>query len=397
MSESILAGVKVLDLSRFIAGPHCAMILGDMGADVVKVEKAGFGDDSRHLPPFQEGESFYALALNRNKRSITLNFREPEAQELLRRLAGEADILVENFRPGTMEAMGCGWDVLKEINPRLIMTRLSGFGQDGPYAMRPGFDGIAQAMSGLMSLTGDPDGPPMLAGTFYIDYMTGMYGATATLGALLARKESGRGQIVDVSLLESAVAMLTTALASQLNRNQTLSRIGNRDRYSAPANVFKTSSDDHVLLLSGTNALFRRLTAIMGREDMLADPRFTSVDDRLENVEALEAELAAWFSEHDTETVLSKLDKGGVPHAKVATPADVVQNPQLRHRNQIMEIDHPKIGHFAMPGLTMHLSLTPPTLRRMPPSLGEHTGEVLGEWLGLDAEVLDRLRTGKIL
>ncbi|WEX07265.1 CoA transferase [Chelativorans sp. AA-79] len=392
MTRSILAGVKVLDLSRFIAGPHCAMLLGDMGADVVKIEKAGVGDDSRHLPPFQAGESFYALALNRNKRSITLNFRSPEAQELLRRMAAEADVLVENFRPGTMEAMGCGWDVLHELNPRLVMTRLSGFGQDGPYAMRPGFDGIAQAMSGLMSLTGQPDGPPLLAGTFYVDYMTGMYGATATLGALLARKDTGQGQLVDVSLLDTAVSMLTTAVSSQVNGNQTLTRIGNRDRYSAPANVFETGSGDFVLLLSGTNALFRRLARTMGRPELAEDPRFATVDDRLANVEALEAEVAAWFSTLDTETVLDRLAGAGVPSAKVATPDEVVRNPQLRHRRQILEIEHPKVGRFSTPGLTMHLSETPPTLRRPPPSLGEHTEEVLEEWLHLDSEAVERLR-----
>lgn len=392
MSKSILSGVKVLDLSRFIAGPHCAMLLGDMGADVVKIEKAGAGDDSRHLPPFQGGESFYMLALNRNKRSITMNFRSAEAQEMLREMAAKADVLIENFRPGTMEAMGCGWDVLHEINPRLVMTRLSGFGQDGPGAMRPGFDGIAQAMSGLMSLTGDPQGPPMLAGTFYIDYMTAMYAATATLGALLVRKDSGEGQMVDVSLLESATALLTTALASQAHRDETLNRIGNRDRYSAPANVFRTASDDHVLMLSGTNGLFKRLARMMERPDLLEDERFSSVHLRMENVEAIEAEVAAWFAEHDTETVLARLDAAGLPHAKVATPADVIDNPQLRHRNQIMEIDHPKAGRFTMPGLTMHLSETPPTLRRLPPSLGEHTDEVLAEWFGYDAAQIARLR-----
>ncbi|MCB8838071.1 CaiB/BaiF CoA-transferase family protein [Aurantimonas sp. VKM B-3413] len=392
MSKSILAGIKVLDLSRFIAGPHCAMILGDMGADVIKIEKAGVGDDSRHLPPFQGGESFYMLALNRNKRSITMNFRSPEAQEMLREMAAKADVVIENFRPGTMEAMGCGWEVLHEINPRLVMTRLSGFGQDGPGAMRPGFDGIAQAMSGLMSLTGDPEGPPMLAGTFYIDYMTAMYAATATLGALLSRRDSGEGQMVDVSLLESATALLTTALGSQTHRNETLHRMGNRDRYSAPANVFRTASDDHVLMLSGTNGLFKRLCGMMERPDLLEDERFSSVHQRMENVEAIEAEVAAWFGARDTETVLARLEEAGLPHAKVATPADVIDNPQLRHRNQILEIEHPKAGRFTTPGLTMHLSQTPPSVRRHPPSLGEHTDEVLAEWFGYDADRIARLR-----
>ncbi|WP_299655266.1 CoA transferase [uncultured Jannaschia sp.] len=397
MTKSILSGVKVLDLSRFIAGPHCAMLLGDMGADVIKIEKVGFGDDSRHLPPFQGGESFYALALNRNKRSITLNFRSPEGQEMLRQMAAQADVLIENFRPGTMEAMGCGWDVLHELNPSLIMTRLSGFGQDGPDAMRPGFDGIAQAMSGLMSLTGDPNGPPTLAGTFYIDYTTAMYGATATLGALLARRDTGEGQMIDVSLLDCAVALLTTAVSSQINGNQTLGRIGNRDRYSAPANVFKTGSSDFVLLLSGTNALFKRLAQTMGRPELIEDARFATVRDRLDHVEALEAEVGAWFESLDTDTVLERLSEAGVPHAKVATPIEVVENPQLKHRGQIMEVDHPAAGKFSTPGLTMHMSQTPPSLRCPPPRLGEHTSEVLAEWLGLDGLAVDKLRDAGVV
>lgn len=397
MSQPILDGIRVLDLSRFIAGPHCAMILGDMGADVIKVEKAGFGDDSRHLPPFQGGESFYALALNRNKRSITLNFRSPEGQDILRRLVSDADVLIENFRPGTMEAMGCGWEELRKINPGLVMVRLSGFGQDGPYAGRPGFDGIAQAMSGLMGLTGDPEGPPTLAGTFYIDYMTAMYGVTATLGALLARARNGQGQMIDVALLDSAVSMLTTAISSQLNGNETLGRIGNRDRYSAPANVFATRSGDYVLLLSGTNALFRRLAGVMGREDMLTDPRFVTVRNRVANVEELEAEIAEWFAARDTGIILDALQEAGVPHTKVATLDEVVRNPQLRERDQIIEFDHPTAGRVAVPGLTMKLSGTPLSLRRVPPSLGEHTDEVLEEILGLGPDRIAALRTGGVI
>lgn len=392
MNSPILQGIRVLDLSRFIAGPHCAMILGDMGADVIKIEKSGAGDDSRHLPPFQGGESFYAMALNRNKRSITLNFRNPAAQEVLRRLVAEADVLVENFRPGTMEAMGCGWEDLHRINPRLVMTRLSGFGQSGPYAMRPGFDGIAQAMSGLMNLTGSPDGPPTLAGTFYVDYMTAMYGVTATLGALLSRKDSGEGQMIDVALLDSATSMLTTAITSQMNANTTLGRIGNRDRYSAPANVFRTGAGDYILLLSGTNALFRRLVAVMGREDMLSDARFATVQARVENADALEAELQSWFDGHTTDAAIALLEEAGIPHSKVATMDEVVSNPQLRDRGQIIEFDHPRAGRVAVPGLTMKLSGTPLAMRRHPPSLGEHTDEVLAEVLGLDAATLEQMR-----
>jgi len=394
---SPLQGIKVLDLTRFIAGPHCGMILGDMGADVVKVEKKGSGDDSRHFPPFQGGESLYGMALNRNKRSITLNFRDARAQELLREMVGHADILLENFRPGTMEQMGCGWEELSAINPRLIMTRLSGFGQDGPYALRPGFDGIAQAMSGLMGLTGSPDGPPYLAGTFYIDYMTAMYGATATLGALNARHLTGKGQMVDVSLLDSAVSLLTTAIPTQLNKGETLNRTGNRDRYSSPANVFKTASGDFVLLLSGTNSLFRRLAEAIGKPELAADQRFATVDVRLQNAGAIEEILQEWMDTRETDAILSIIGDAGVPCTKVATIDEVVENPQLRHRNQIVDIDHPVAGRVSMAGVTMKLSDTPLEIRRPPPTLGQHTTEILSDWLLLSAMDIEALIEANVI
>jgi len=386
-----LQGIKVLDLTRFIAGPHCGMILGDMGADVIKIEKKGSGDDSRHFPPFQGGESLYGMALNRNKRSMTLNFRDPKAQDILKEMVKQADILLENFRPGTMEQMGCGWKELHAINPRLIMTRLSGFGQDGPYSQRPGFDGIAQAMSGLMGLTGSPDGQPFLAGTFYIDYMSAMYGATATLGALNARHITGKGQMIDVALLDSAVSLLTTAIPTQINRGTTLNRTGNRDRYSSPANVFKTATDDYILLLSGTNPLFRRMAELMGKPELMQDPRFSAVDKRLENAEAIEAIVQAWIGTQNTEDALAAIQGAGIPCTKVATMDEVVTNPQLLHRQQIVEIDHPVAGKVNTAGVTMKLSDTPLTIRRPPPTLGQHTTEILDEWLGASGAKIQEL------
>lgn len=386
-----LQGIKVLDLTRFIAGPHCGMILGDMGADVIKIEKKGSGDDSRHFPPFQGGESLYGMALNRNKRSMTLNFRDPKAQDILKEMVKQADILLENFRPGTMEQMGCGWEELHAINPRLIMTRLSGFGQDGPYSQRPGFDGIAQAMSGLMGLTGSPEGQPFLAGTFYIDYMSAMYGATATLGALNARHITGKGQMIDVALLDSAVSLLTTAIPTQINRGTTLNRTGNRDRYSSPANVFKTATDDYILLLSGTNPLFRRMADLMGKPELMQDPRFSAVDKRLENAEAIEAIVQAWIGTQNTDEALAAIQGAGIPCTKVATMDEVVTNPQLLHRQQIVEFDHPVAGKVNTAGVTMKLSDTPLTIRRPPPTLGQHTTEILDEWLGASGAKIQEL------
>lgn len=392
-----LDGIKVLDLSRFIAGPHCTKILGDMGADVIKVEKVGYGDDGRHFPPFQNGESLYGMSLNRNKRSMILDFRHADAPQMLIELARQADVLVENFRPGTMEEMGCGWDVLHAANPRLVMTRLSGFGQDGPYAMRPGFDGIAQAMSGLMSLAGEPEGPPMLAGTFYVDYMTGMYGANATVAALYARERTGKGQMIDVALLDSAVSMLTTGLSSQADQGVTPLRTGNRDRYSSPANVFSTGSGDYVLIVSGTNPLFARICAMIGKPELVQDPRFETVPLRLQNAAAIEDVVQAWCLEHDTQAVIEALNTYGIPACKIATMKDVVENPQLHHRGQLVEMEHPKAGKITLAGVTMHLSDTPLAIRRPPPVLGEHTDEILGDWLGLDEDAIEALREKRLI
>jgi len=387
-----LDGIRVLDLSRFIAGPHCTKILGDMGADVLKVEKIGYGDDGRHFPPFQNGESLYGLSLNRNKRSMVLDFRHKDAPAILIDLARRADVLVENFRPGTMEEMGCSWDVLHAANPRLIMTRLSGFGQDGPYAMRPGFDGIAQAMSGLMSLAGDPEGPPMLAGTFYVDYMTGMYGANATVAALFVRERTGEGQVIDVALLDSAVSVLTTAISSQADQNVTLTRTGNRDRYSSPGNVFATRSGDYILIVSGTNPLFARVCTMIEKPELLEDPRFATVPLRLQNAAEIEAMVQEWCKARDTDTIIEALNKCGIPACKVATMKDVVENPQLHHRGQLVEVDHPVAGKVTMAGVTMQMSDTPLTIRRPPPGLGEHTDEVLEEWLGLKGRDITALK-----
>ncbi|QRI63817.1 CoA transferase [Shinella sp. PSBB067] len=392
-----LDGIKVLDLSRFIAGPHCTKILGDMGADVIKVEKVGYGDDGRHFPPFQNGESLYGMSLNRNKRSMVLDFRHADAPQMLIELARQADVLVENFRPGTMEQMGCGWDVLHAANPRLVMTRLSGFGQDGPYAMRPGFDGIAQAMSGLMSLAGEPEGPPMLAGTFYVDYMTGMYGANATVAALYARERTGKGQMIDVALLDSAVSMLTTGLSSQADQGVTPLRTGNRDRYSSPANVFSTGSGEYVLIVSGTNPLFARICAMIGKPELVQDPRFETVPLRLQNAAAIEDVVQAWCLEHDTQAVIEALNTYGIPACKIATMKDVVENPQLHHRGQLVEMEHPKAGKITLAGVTMHLSDTPLAIRRPPPVLGEHTDEILGDWLGLDEDAIEALREKRLI
>src|SRR6185295_5529780 len=319
-----LDGIRVVDLSRFIAGPYCAMLLGDMGADVVKVEPRGRGENSRGFGPFLEGESLYTMVFNRNKRSLTLDLRSAQGKDLLRSLLRKADVLVENFVPGTLETIGFDWDVLKDLNPRLIVTRISGFGQSGPLSRKPCFDVIAQTMSGLMDITGEPDGRPTMAGTYVVDYSTGLYATIGTLGALQARSRTGVGQIVDVALLDSAMSMLMTAIPEQMLLGRTMTRRGNRDRYGAPANTFPTSDAAWVHLATASEPMFRSLVNAMGRPELADDLRFKDNTARMENVEELEQFITHWTETLTTTELLDQLAAIGVPSAKVATISELV-------------------------------------------------------------------------
>jgi crotonobetainyl-CoA:carnitine CoA-transferase CaiB-like acyl-CoA transferase len=373
------------------------MLLGDLGADVLKVERTRVGEEARLMEPKLEGESYYVLVFNRNKRGLALDFRNPRAQELLRELVSKADVLLENFRPGTMEKMGCGWDDLRALNPRLIMARVSGFGQDGPDADRVCFDAIAQATSGLMDMTGDRSGPPTLAGTYIVDYSTALYTTIGILAALEHRNRTGEGQLVDVALLDSAVSLLITAVAEYAATQTVTSRVGNEDRYAAPGNTFQAQDGAWVHLIAGSDSHFPRILTAMGREDLVADPRFATVDLRMANRAPIEEIVAGWIGSLPADAVVAALAEVGVPCARVATIRDVLANRQLRFREQITEIEHPSVGAFSMQGLTVNLSGSPMTIRRPPPRLGEHCDEVLGEWLGYSAEQIAGLRRDRVV
>jgi len=377
-----LAGIRVLDLSRFIAGPYCAMLLGDMGADVVKVEPPGRGENSRGFAPFVEGESLYTMVFNRNKRSLALDLRSEAGKATLRELIAKADVLVENYVPGTLEKMGFGWDSLQAINPRLILTRISGFGQTGPLAAKPCFDVIAQSMSGLMDITGDPQGKPTMAGTYVVDYSTGLYAVIGTLGALQARYTTGRGQVVDVALLDSAMSMLMTAIPEQMLHGRTMTRRGNRDRYTAPANTFPTRDGAWVHFAAVGDPMFRSLAHAMGRADLADDPRFRGQASRMDHADALEAEIEAWTRSLDAHALLEVLQRIGVPCARVARVSELVEDRQLMHGDRLITMQHPTAGAVPMQGFAVRLSESPMQLRHPPPLLGQHTEEVLHEWLG---------------
>ena len=387
-----LDGLRVVDLSRYIAGPYCAMLLGDMGADVVKVEPPGRGEHSRAFGPFVEGESLYTMVFNRNKRSLTLDLRSDQGRDVLRDLLRRADVLVENFVPGTLEKIGFDWDALKALNPRLIVTRISGFGQNGPLSGKPCFDVIAQTMSGLMDITGEADGRPTMAGTYVVDYSTGLYATIGTLGALQARDRSGTGQVVDVALLDSALSMLMTAIPEQMLLGRTMTRRGNRDRYGAPANTFPTHDGAWVHLATAGEPMFQALVDAMGHSELADDPRFQGNDARMANVEELERLITEWTTTLTAADLLAKLQALGIPSAKVARVSELVDNPHLAHRGQILSMDHPKAGAVPMQGFSVQFGESPMRLRHPPPMLGEHTNAILTEWLAMTADRIEALR-----
>ncbi len=390
-----LDGVRVLDLSRFIAGPICAQILGDMGAEVVKVERPG-GEDARSQGPFIGDESLYPIAYNRNKASVTLDTRHPDAGPILERLVAWADVLVENYRPGTLDAMGFGWTRLHEAYPRLVLTSLSGFGQTGPLAGRALFDPIAQAASGLMSLTGEDGRPPMVTGAYIADHVAGLYGAIGTLVAIIARTSLGVGQRVDVASLDALVSVLGTRPMASAMLGERPVRRGSRDPYSAPANVFP-AKDGHVYLHAGTDSLFPRFCEAIGRHDLAGDPRYATIACRLANVEALEGEVRSWTAPRSRLEIEHALAAAGIPCAAVAEIAEVVASPQLRAREMFIEMDGTPVGSALLTGSPVKLDMTPASLRTPPPRAGADTDRVLADIVGLEPAAVAALRaTGAI-
>lgn len=385
-----LDGLRVLDLSRFIAGPFCAQMLGDMGADVIKVERSG-GEDARHHAPFYKGASVYTMVFNRNKRAVTLNTRHPEARPVLEGLIRRSDVLVENFRPGTLEQMGFGYDMLRELNPRLVVTSISGFGQTGPFAERALFDAIAQAMSGLMSLTGRAEDEPTLTGTYIADYVAGLHGVIGTVLALHHRQRTGEGQVVDIGSLDALFSCLGTHPSAAVMLGHESRRQGSRDLLTGPANVFR-ASDGHVYLHAGTNPLFPRLCEVIGRPELAADERFADVPSRMANIEAIEPIVAEWVAGRTADEVGQALTAVGIPWGRVATIGEVVASPQIAAREMLVDVEHPTLGILTVPGIPIKLDATPGSIRKAPPLVGEDTEVVYRDVLGLDAEEIDRLR-----
>lgn len=390
-----LAGLRVLDVSRVLTGPYCTMVLADLGADVIKVEVPGKGDDSRLFGPFKNGESGYFMTLNRNKRGITIDLRRPEGQTILKDLAAGADVLLENFAIGTMDKWGLGYEYLAAVNPRLIYASITGFGQYGPYAHRFAFDAIAQAMGGLMSITGQKDGPPTRVGTALGDINAGNFASIGILAALYQRERTGRGQRLDISMQDCIAAILENAVVRYTIGGVVPERLGSGHATVAPYNVF-TADDGYVFIACANEATWQRLCKAMGRPDLITDERFEINDKRAQNQEELSALINAWSGRHATDKLLAILGEHGVPAAPVFTVGQMVDDPHIRARNMMVTVGHPVAGEVTIPGNPIKLSASEDTTPLPAPVLGQHTDEVLAEQ-GYSAEKIAALKAAKIV
>jgi crotonobetainyl-CoA:carnitine CoA-transferase CaiB-like acyl-CoA transferase len=387
-----LDGVMVIDLSRVLAGPYCTMALGDMGATVIKIELPGSGDDTRaYCPPFLDGESTYFMSVNRNKKSLTLNLKDEQGKEILRQLIRRGDVLVENFRPGTLDGLGFGYEAAHTLNPRLIYCSISGFGQTGPYAQRPGYDLIAQAEGGVMSLTGDPDGSPMKVGLSFADITAGMNACSGIVLALLARERIGEGQHVDVSLLDCQVSLLTYQAGIYFATGQNPPRLGNKHPSITPYETFE-ASDGHIIIACGNQGFWERFCKLAGLEHLLADDRFTTMKKRVENRHSLTPLVAAAVRTRTRQEWSDLLDREGIPCGLIKDVAEVCTDPQVLARDMVVQLQHPTAGPISVNGIPIKLSATPGEIKDPPPLLGQHTAEILADILGYTPNQIAELR-----
>ncbi|MCI8453884.1 MAG: CoA transferase [Lachnospiraceae bacterium] len=397
-----LEDLTVLDLTRVLAGPFCTMMLADMGAQVIKIEVPDGGDDTRTYPPFRENkngerESLYFANINRNKKGITLNLKAPEGKELFRRLVKKADVVIENYRPGVMDKLGLGYDALQEINPGIIYAAISGFGCYGPYSTRPGYDILAQAMGGMMAITGAKGGDPTRAGSALGDMLGGLHGAIGILAAVHARSLTGKGQRVDISLMDCVIAATENTALKYLESGKIPPRMGNRYAAVSPYDAFQCK-DGKVIIAAGNQRLYEKLcTEILHRPDMITDPRFVDMPGRLENQDAIqeviEETLSGYTTKEATELLLSK----GIPAGPILDVSQILEDPHVKEREMFMEIAHPTLGDMTVNGCAVKLMDTKPSVRTPAPALGGDNEAVLGGLLGMTKEELEGLRAAKVI
>ena len=392
-----LAGIRVLDLSRVLAGPYCTMVLGDLGAEVIKVERPGTGDDTRAWgPPWAGTESAYYLSTNRNKKSMTLNLKDERAQEIIRELASQSDIVVENFRPGSLERMGIGYDQLASASPSLIWATITGYGRRGPDASKPGYDFVIQGEAGIMAITGEVDGEPMKVGVAIVDVTTGLFTAVGILAALREREQSGRGQRVDTSLYASAIGWLVNVASNTLVSGDDAKRYGNAHANIVPYQAFE-ANDGYMSIAVGTDRQFRDLCRIIGDESLADDERFSTNSRRVEHRDELIPILQDAFRTRDASEWLAACREAVIPSGPIRSIKDVLENAQTIALDMVQEVAHPTVGSVKLTGAPYELSRTPAQLAAPPPTLGEHTNEVLMELLGKSAEEIEALRTAGVV
>jgi crotonobetainyl-CoA:carnitine CoA-transferase CaiB-like acyl-CoA transferase len=391
-----LEGVRVLDLSRVLAGPFCGMLLSDLGADVVKIEDTGTGDESRTWPPHKDGESAAFLVINRNKRDMTLDLKAPEGVAVLERMVATADVLIENFRTGTMESFGLGYDRLAAINPRLVYCSVSAFGRTGPRKDAAGYEALMQAFSGIMSITGEPDGAPLRCGVSFLDLTTGIFCAFGIVNALLHRERTGLGQRVDGSLLETAVTLLNYHAEGYLLTGTQPKPLGSSHPSLSPYRTFRCRDGQWVFIAGANDRFWQRLAPALGLPELATDPRFAKNIERVKNRRELEAALEAAIARHDREPLLKVLEDAGVPATPVNTVQQVMEDAQTAARSMVERVLHPRLGEIPVVGTPIKFSRMKAGVRRAAPQQGQHTDEILAEY-DYSATDIAALRAKKVV
>jgi len=391
-----LAGFTVLDLTRVLSGPYCTMVLGDLGARIIKVEQPRKGDDTRHWgPPFVGAESAYFLSINRNKESVTLDFKPPAGREVLEKLIARADVLVENFRPGTLDRAGFGWEAVHARFPKLVYASISGYGQTGPRRNEAGYDAVMQAEGGLMSVTGDADRPGYRLGVAITDMVAGLYCAQGITAALLARERSGVGQRVDIGMLDTTAALLTYQAANWFTTGVVPPRQGNRHATIAPYETF-TTADGEIVVAVGNDESWQRFCPAIGLPELAADPRFDTNKDRMANYEAMRPPIDRVFRTATSAVWIARLNAAGVANGEVRNIGQMLDDPQLAAREMVQTLMHPTAGATRVIGAPIKLSATPASLHSAPPVLGQHTDAILNE-LGYSPADVAGLRQTRVI
>lgn len=392
-----LTGLRVLDLAIVIAGSMGGTLMADFGADVVKVERPGAGDPLRTWGPFKDGVSLWWKAHNRNKRCITLNMAKPDGQAVFKELVAKSDVVIESFQAGTLEKWGLGYDALSKVNPGVVLVRISGFGQDGPYKDRPGFGTIAEAMSGMVHITGFPDQPPILPAWPMADEIAGTFGCMSAMMALYERQKSGKGQFIDVSLYEPLFRMQIPQPAEYAASGTVRGRMGNELADGAPRNLYETSDGKWVSLSANSQGIFEALMKTIGRPELITDARFEKMSGRLKNRVELNKIVGDWIKARPMTEVLTVLQKGGCVAGPVYDTKMVFEDPHYKARNDIVTVPDPEVGSVTMTAAIPKFSRTPGAVCSAGPRLGQHNEEVLREWLGYDAPRVAKLKTDGII